>query len=158
MISAALATLRPLEPGKDDERMQRLFYRLSPETIYRRFLTHYSDPSALRPLLDVDGHARVAVVAVDADGEIIGVGRYSLLTADPSVAEIAIVVQDESQGRGIGLQLLTELARTAKDAGVHSFTGTMLSTNDACARLMVRALPGALLSTRNGETTLHADL
>ena len=150
-------TLRLLERG-EDERMARLFFRLSPETVYRRFLTHYSDPHALRPLLDVDGHTRVAVVAADPEGEIIGVARYTRLIADPDSAEISVVVQDESQGRGIGLLLLTALAHHARAAGVHSFTGTMLSTNDACAALMRRALPGVRFARSNGETTLHADL
>ncbi|MEP7054136.1 MAG: GNAT family N-acetyltransferase [Actinomycetota bacterium] len=149
--------LRPLNRG-EDERMERLFYRLTPETIYRRFMTHYSDPQALRPLLDVDGHARVAVVAVDAHEEIVGVARYSRLTADPDTAEIAVVVQDDLQGRGIGLKLLVELREMARADGVRHFTGTMLAGNTACAKVVTRAFPGVVLRTTNGETSFNADL
>lgn len=158
-MTAATRTvsLRPLERG-DDERMARLFFRLSADTIYRRFMTHYSDPHPLRPLLDVDGTNRSAVVAENADGEIVGVARYSRLPDEPSIAEIAVVVQDDMQGHGIGGQLMQELFRTARANGVRRFTGTMLADNDACARLMRRALPGVLMQTSGGETTLYAEL
>ncbi|MEO6715065.1 MAG: GNAT family N-acetyltransferase [Mycobacteriales bacterium] len=155
--TAPNVVLRALERN-EQERMSRLFFRLSPETIYRRFLTYYSDPTPLRPLLDVDGNRRAAIVAVDAMGEIVGVARYSRLRDDDGTAEIAVVVQDDAQRRGIGVALVTELARQARRAGVRRFTGTMLSENEACARLLRRALPGVVLTAYQGETTLLAQL
>lgn len=137
--------------------MVRLFFRLSPETIYRRFMTHYSDPHPLRPLLEVDGDRRLAVVATDDDGEIIGVARYAKL-ADPAVADVAVVVQDDAQRRGLGLELLHELRGRAQAAGVRRFTGTMLADNEACAQLFRRAFPNVQLLTSQGETTLLVDL
>lgn len=162
-LAPAELTLRHLAPD-DDERMARLFYRLSPDTIYRRFMTHYSDPHALRSLLAVDGVSRAAIIATDPDGEIVGVARYAKLgeppaaDADGTTAEVAVLVQDEAQGRGIGLGLLTALAGVARANGVHRFTGTMLSTNEACARLFRRAFPDVVLVNSGGETTLDAQL
>jgi RimJ/RimL family protein N-acetyltransferase len=156
-VATSTVTLRPLERG-EGARMSRMFFRLSPETIYRRFMTHYSDPQPLRPLLDVDGETRAAIVAIDDDGEIVGVARYSRLAADATTAEIAVVVQDDFQGRGIGLQLLSELERAARTVGVRRFTGTMLAGNEACAKVITRAFPGVVLRTATGETTFDAEL
>ena len=81
IATTEVVTLRMLERS-DEQRMARLFFRLSPETIYRRFMTYYSNPAALRALLDVDGERRAAVVAVDGEGEIVGVAR----TISPSLS------------------------------------------------------------------------
>jgi hypothetical protein len=69
--------LAQLEPG-DGEALRRLFHRLSPETVYRRFMSPLARPEQARPerLLDVDHMDREAIVAVVA-GEIVGVARYS---------------------------------------------------------------------------------
>ncbi|MDQ1709896.1 MAG: hypothetical protein QOG49_1281 [Frankiaceae bacterium] len=144
--------------GADEPRMGRLFFRLSPETIYRRFMTHYSDPQPLRPLLDVDGDRRLAVVAVDDTGEIIGVARYAKLADDSSAADIAVLVEDAAQRHGVGSALLAELTDKARAAGVRRFTGTMLAGNDACANLLRKAFPDVVLQTSHGETTLHVTL
>lgn len=150
-------TLRPLELG-EDERMARFFYRLSPETIYRRFMTHYSDPLPLRSLLDVDGYSRVAIVAVDTAGEIVGVARFSRLTTDPTTVEIAVVVQDDWQGRGTGQLLLTSLGDAARAVGVLHITGTLLASNGACLKVLTRSFPGLVILTEHGESTVYAEL
>lgn len=157
LATAQSPTLRLLEAA-DEERMARLFYRLSPETIYRRFMTHYSDPQALRSLLDVDGVRRVAVVAVDPDAEIVGVARFARLHDDPATAEIAVLVQDDAQRKGLAPLLLTALTTRAREAGVRQFTGTMLADNEACAKVITRVFPAVVLRTSNGETTLHTAL
>src|ERR1700716_2483694 len=83
--------LARLEPS-DGEALRRLFYRLPPETIYRRFHSPVVRPEQAHPerLLDVDHHDREAVVAV-LDGEIVGVARY-VRRAGTDSAEGAVVV------------------------------------------------------------------
>src|SRR3981081_2481262 len=68
--------LAQLEPS-DREPLRRLFYRLSPESLYRRFMSPIVRPEQVRPdrLLDIDHRDREAIVAVDG-GEIVGVARY----------------------------------------------------------------------------------
>ena len=90
--------LAQLEPS-DGEALRRLFYRLSPETVYRRFMSPLARPEQARPerLLDVDHKDREAIVAV-VEGEIVGVARYSRKPGT-DVAEMAVVVADEYQRR-----------------------------------------------------------
>ena len=133
----AVPALAQLEPG-DGEALRRFFYRLSPETVYRRFLSPLARPEQARPerLLDVDHRDREALVAT-VGGEIVGVARYSRLPGT-DVAEMAVVVADEHQGHGLGTRLLATLAERATAAGIGRFSLTMLAENRAAVRLMRR--------------------
>jgi RimJ/RimL family protein N-acetyltransferase len=122
----------------DGEALRRLFYRLSPETIYRRFLSPLARPEQARPerLLDLDHFDREAVAAV-VDGEIVGVARYFRQPSQP-VAEIAVVVADAWQGQGVGTRMLASLAALARAAGIDRFTATMQADNRGSIRLLRR--------------------
>lgn len=139
---------RPLEPT-DIVRMAGFFYRLSPETVYKRFLTSYSGPERLLPLMNVDHINRAAIAAINEHGDIVGVARYGRVRGDLSTAEVAVVIQDDYQGRGIGTRLLREVAEVAVDNGVRRFVATVLADNEASLRMLRRAFPGIELQ-RNG--------
>jgi RimJ/RimL family protein N-acetyltransferase len=131
------AALVKLE-GSDGELLRRLFYRLSPETIYRRFLSPLARPEQARPerLLDID-HRDCEAVAVVVEGEIVGVARYFRLP-DPGAAEIAVVVADAWQGQGMATRMLSALAELARAAGIEVFTVTMQADNRPALRLLRR--------------------
>src|SRR3981081_2044613 len=78
----------------DGERLRRLFFRLSPLSVYRRFLSPLPQPreEGLRRLLDVDHWDREALAALYED-EIVAVARYGR-QPEADVAEIAVVVAD----------------------------------------------------------------
>lgn len=147
--------LAKLEPS-DGELLERLFYRLSPNTIYRRFLSPIVRPEQARPerLLDVDHHDREAVVAVQ-DGELVGVARYFRWPGTTS-AEVAVVVADDWQGQGIGTRLLGSLGELAKAEGIERFTLTMQADNRAVLSLARRFWPALKLTIDHGvyETTV----
>jgi GNAT superfamily N-acetyltransferase len=128
-------TIRPIRPD-DEDRLGRMFWRLSPDTVYRRFFSPVKAPraSVLRHLASVDHDLREALVA-EADGEIIGVARYDRSPGDRTRAEVAVVVEDAWQRRGVASTLLRGLGETAKGHGVEAFTGTMLGDNVPAARL-----------------------
>lgn len=132
--------LARLEPT-DGEPLRRLFFRLSPETVYRRFLSPLARPEQARPdrLLDIDHRDREAVVAVDR-GEIMGVARYSRWSGSDA-AELAVVVADAWQGQGLGSAMLAALAELAYAAGIRRFTVTMLADNRPALRLLRRFSP-----------------
>jgi RimJ/RimL family protein N-acetyltransferase len=137
--------LAQLEPS-DREPLRRLFYRLSPETLYRRFFSPIARPEQARPdrLLDLDHRDREAIVAVD-DGEIVGVARYFRLPGSDA-AELAVVVADAWQRQGLATRMLAALARQASAVGIQRFTMIMQADNNPILRLVRQVDPSARLA------------
>jgi GNAT superfamily N-acetyltransferase len=94
----------------------------------------------LHYLTEVDGNDHVALVATTADQDGrprgMGVARFIRDAADPTIAEPAITVRDEDQGRGVGTILAQALARAAWDRGVTRFRGPILTDNAPVRRLL----------------------
>ena len=139
-MDIAVAT-RPVQPD-DDALFRRLWPRLSPDTVYRRFHSplHGLPAEAVRRLVTVDHDRREAVAAV-VGGEVVGVARYDRSAADPTTAEFAILVEDAWQGAGLGRQLLTELVELAAVRGITTLTATVQRDNDRVIGLIRRLLP-----------------
>ena len=150
--------LRPLEPD-DGELLVRLFFRLSPETVYRRFLSPIPDPyrPEMRRLLEVDHRRREALAAL-SEGEVVAVARYARDAADPDVAEIAIVVEDGWQGRGLGRLLTRRLAALARRRGIAAFHATMMGDNRPALRLLRGLSEGARFRWSTGEIEAEVPL
>jgi RimJ/RimL family protein N-acetyltransferase len=134
----------------DGRQLRRFFFRLSPETIYRRFHSPIVHPEQAQPerLLDLDHHDREAVVAVLQD-EIVGVARYARRPGADS-AEVAVVVADDWQRQGLATRMLGALAELAVAAGVRQFTLNMQADNPAVLRLVRRLYPDAKVSFSQG--------
>jgi RimJ/RimL family protein N-acetyltransferase len=147
--------LAQLEPS-DREPLRRLFYRLSPESLYRRFMSPIVRPEQVRPdrLLDIDHRDREAIVAVDG-GEIVGVARYYRQPGSEA-AELAVVVADAWQRQGLATRMLAALAGRAAAVGIQRFTMIMQADNHPILRLVRRADPCARLAFSGGvyETTV----
>jgi GNAT superfamily N-acetyltransferase len=124
--------VRPIRPG-DETLMHELLYSFSKETIYHRFFALISDMSLeqLKYYVNVDYEERMAIVSVievEDREKIIGVARYDLdrLT---NMAEVAVVVEDEWQNKGLGSYLLEYLAQIAKSRGISGFTAEVMPDN-----------------------------
>ena len=148
-MDIAVAT-RPVHPD-DVVLFRRLWPRLSPDTVYRRFHSplHSLPPEAVERLVTVDHDRREAVAAV-VGGEVVGVARYDRSPGDPTTAEFAILVEDAWQGVGLGRQLLSELLELAAARGVRSLTATVQPDNDRVIGLIRRLLPAATF-TRDAD-------
>ena len=125
---------RPTHPT-DEPRMKDLFYALTQETIYYRFMQALKrlPQTQLLNFVFVDHRSDVAIVGTvpEAHGEdIVAVGRYYL---DPSTnrAEVAFIVRDDWQSKGIGSYLLRTLATLALRNGISGFTAEVLRENKA---------------------------
>ncbi|WP_448608911.1 N-acetyltransferase family protein [Geodermatophilus sp. URMC 60] len=150
-------TTRPVRPD-DAPLFCRLWDRLSPETVYRRFHAPLRHPPAdARRLVEVDHDLREAVVAV-VGGEVVGVARYDRSPADPATAEVAVVVEDAWQGVGVGRQLLAELTALAGRRGVRTLHADVQSDNDRVVALVRRLLPGAVLTPEHGVYAVQSPL
>ena len=134
-------TTRPVRPA-DRALFCRLWRRLSPETVYRRFHTpvHRLPDETVRRLVTVDHDLREAIVAV-VGGEVIGVARYDRPPDAPTTAEFTVLVEDAWQGVGVGRQLLGELTGLAARRGVRTLTATVQPGNRPVLRLIDRLLP-----------------
>lgn len=142
--------LRPID-ATDRELLEKGFERLSPQSRYRRFFSPVAHLSKrqLDYLTQVDHHDHEALVAVDpGSGGIVGVARY--VRTRPGVAEPAIVVSDDWQGRGLGAQLLDALADRAREEGVESFVAPILAENRGAIRLFERLSGGDATLRRDG--------
>jgi GNAT superfamily N-acetyltransferase len=126
--------MRPLSPD-DKARLQAGVAALSPESAYGRFLTGKSSltPTELRYLTEIDGVDHIALAVLDDHDEMLAVGRIVRDQDRPDTAEVAVVVCDAWQRRGIGRTLIRELTLRS---GVDRVSGTMLATNRAALALM----------------------
>lgn len=145
--------LRPIRPD-DAPRLVALFDRLSQQTAYQRFFSVLKrlPPAYARVFANVDYRQRLAIVAemvAPAGPELIGVGRYEpadateiapgiVPTIVPTVVEVAFVVQDGWQGRGLGSILLDEVLRAAVARGVQRFRAFVLADNHRMLGLLAR--------------------
>ena len=140
---------RPVRPD-DGPLFCRLWARLSPETVHRRFHAPLrSPPAGAHRLVEVDHDLREALVAV-VGGEVVGVARYDRSPADPATADVAVVVEDAWQGVGVGRQLLAELTALAGRRGVRTLTADVQADNDRVVGLVRRLLPDAVLTPAHG--------
>jgi ribosomal protein S18 acetylase RimI-like enzyme len=148
---------RPVQPD-DGPLFCRLWDRLSPETVYRRFHAPLRSPPAdAHRLVEVDHDLREALVAV-VGGEVVGVARYDRSTADPATADVAVLVEDAWQGVGVARQLLTELTELARQRGVRTMTADVQEDNDRVLALVRRLLPGASLRPGSGVYAIRSPL
>jgi acyl-CoA hydrolase/N-acetylglutamate synthase-like GNAT family acetyltransferase len=115
----------------DEAALQDLLYRCSDETIYRRFLAHrrVHPREEVQELVDLDNEQNMAFVAVPAESdEIIGVARYDV---DPAsgLADLAFLVRDDWQGKGIGTELMRSMMDIGRARGLAGFELTVLEWN-----------------------------
>jgi acyl-CoA synthetase (NDP forming)/RimJ/RimL family protein N-acetyltransferase len=129
--------LRPIRPD-DAEALQAMHARLSEQTRYFRFFGPYPTipPRDVERFTVVDYERRLAIVAV-LGGRIIGVARYEGL--ESSTAEVAFVIEDAHQGRGLGPLLLEHLAAAARERGLTRFDADVLPTNRRMLRVFLAA-------------------
>jgi GNAT superfamily N-acetyltransferase len=141
----------------DEARLERLFYRLSPESVYRRFFTLYTTPpcGALQKLVRLDHDTRDAIVAV-VDDEIVGVARYA--ATGPAEAEVAVVVEDAWQGRGLGRTLLSCAAALARVHGMKALTATVLAENRPAVAMLRAVFPEGTWTSQGTEYEWRVEL
>ncbi|MCU1630139.1 MAG: CoA-binding protein [Pseudonocardia sp.] len=149
--------LRPILPT-DAEHITAFHKQLSDRTRYLRYFGPYPriSPRDLERFTNVDHRKRVALIALLGD-EIIAVGRYEGLgDSEPVVsAEVAFVVRDDHQGRGLGSILLEHLAAAARENGLSRFEAEVLVENHQMVRVFRDA--GYQVSRAFAEGVLHLE-
>ena len=128
LMDGGAVHVRPILPS-DAPAHRAFFAALSPQTVYFRFFGHRNALSdeEVEHFTTVDFHDRMAFI-VELREEIIAVARYERL-GTTNDAEVAFVVADRHQGRGIASLLLEYLAAYARDLGITRFSADVLSEN-----------------------------
>ena len=130
--------------------------KTSAQSLQRRFFVmkrHFSDKERAF-FMDIDFKNHVAIVAVaDEVGRkvIVGGGRYIIF--EPGRAEMAFVVIDAWQGRGLGSILMRHLVKFASDAGLQQLTAEVLPENAAMIKVFGKF--GFRPTARRDPQTLH---
>src|SRR5882757_4908076 len=123
---------------EDEADMLAAIEKTSAQSLQRRFFVmkrHFSDRERAY-FLDIDFRNHVAIVALaDEAGRkvIVGGGRY--IVFEPGRAEMAFIVIDTWQGRGIGSILMRHLVEIASDAGIQELTAEVLPENAAMIKV-----------------------
>jgi RimJ/RimL family protein N-acetyltransferase len=135
-----LARMRPIR-ADDAPRLVTLYDHLSRDTRYQRFFSVMQrlPPDWARFLANVDYGARLALVIESPDDPdaLIAVARYEP-AGEPGVAEVAFVVQDGWQDRGIGTVLFSALLAAAELNGIRRFRAWVLADNRRMLDLITR--------------------
>jgi len=123
---------RPVKPS-DEPSLAEMLYSLSDRSVEKRYMTHTKafPHRDVQQVTNIDYKNDLAIVGVIpgvSQEEIVAIGQYFL---DPKTqaAEVAFIVQDEWQKKGMGTFLLEYLTRVAKERGVKRFYAKVLPYN-----------------------------
>jgi acyl-CoA hydrolase/RimJ/RimL family protein N-acetyltransferase len=129
---------RPIKIS-DEPLIKDLFYALSDNSLYRRFISRRKDMphERLQEFVVIDYNREVEIAAVVRQDEkeiVVGLGQYAV-DPDTHTAEVAFVVRDSYQNRGVGSELLSYLTLLAKRQGLLGFSAEVLVENQPMLHL-----------------------
>jgi acyl-CoA hydrolase/GNAT superfamily N-acetyltransferase len=124
--------MRPVKIS-DEELLKDFFYSISTNSMYHRFISTRTDMPhyRLQKFVAIDYTKEMVILAVvkeDSRETVVGMGQY-IIDENTHMAEVAFIVGDEYQGKGIGYELLSYLTYLAKKNGLHGFTAEVLADN-----------------------------
>jgi acyl-CoA hydrolase/GNAT superfamily N-acetyltransferase len=130
---------RPIRPS-DEEKMRRLFYRFSDESVYYRYFSSLKamPHTRMQTYVNVDWSNVMSIVGVSGksgQGAIVAEARY-LVVPEDQWAEIAFVVDESYQRIGISTYLFKLLIRLAKENGIKGFWADVLVSNRAMLEVL----------------------
>lgn len=157
LADGGVVHLRPAR--RDDEAAIRSMHRrLSARTIRYRFFEAFPrllDHDVER-VISADQHDRVALLATLGE-DVIGLAYYSR-ARDRHEAEVAFLIEDEHQGRGLGSIVLEHLAVIGREAGLQRFTAEVLPENQAMVAVFRDAGFDVKAAFDSGSIRLSIDL
>jgi acyl-CoA synthetase (NDP forming)/RimJ/RimL family protein N-acetyltransferase len=159
------ARIRPIT-ADDAERLVSFYEQVSDESKYYRFFAPYPRLSAkdVHRFTHHDFVDRVGLAAT-VGGEFIATVRYDRIDADglPATgpadeAEVAFLVQDAHQGRGVASALLEHVAAVARERGIRRFAAEVLPANTKMIKVFTDAGYTQKRSFEDGVVRLEFDL
>lgn len=148
--------LRPIKPT--DERIeQELLYSLSDRSVYLRFFSSMSrfPHERVQYYTTIDYDEQMAIVAIldnNSEEQMIGVGRY-VREKNSDMAELALLVHDDWQGRGVGTLMHEYLEQIARSHNIGGFRAEVLEQNKRALHVFTRAAKKAKTEYDEGVYT-----
>ena len=136
----ATIVIRPIQ-ADDRDLLARMFDRLSHDARRARFRGRIESLTEedLDYLTDVDQYRHDALVAVESQShEAVGVARYVRLPGKRELAEVAVEVVEDWQGRGVATALLIELTERARSAGIERYSAIVSRDNGVMTDVLRR--------------------
>lgn len=130
---------RAIRPSDVDE-MRRLFYRFSDKAVYYRYFSPIKTMpyAAMQEYVTIDYRKAMSIVGLVGEpgaGKIVAEARY-IIPKEGGYADIAMVVDDQFQGAGLGSYLLKMLMNVARERGIKGFTADVLTDNKAMWKVL----------------------
>ncbi|MFL1899902.1 GNAT family N-acetyltransferase [Streptomyces tauricus] len=159
------ARIRPIA-ADDADRLVSFYEQVSAESKYYRFFAPYPRLSAkdVHRFTHHDFVDRVGLAAT-VGGEFIATVRYDRIAADgrpasapADEAEVAFLVQDAHQGRGVASALLEHIAAVARERGIRRFAAEVLPANSKMIKVFTDAGYQQKRSFEDGVVRLEFDL
>lgn len=159
------ARIRPIT-ADDAERLVSFYEQVSDESKYYRFFAPYPRLSAkdVHRFTHHDFVDRVGLAAT-VGGEFIATVRYDRINAQgrpasapADEAEVAFLVQDAHQGRGVASALLEHIAAVARERDIRRFVAEVLPANTKMIKVFTDAGYTQKRSFEDGSVRLHLDL
>ena len=144
---------------EDEADMLAAVENTSAQSLQRRFFVmkrHFSDKERAF-FMDIDFKNHVAIVALAEEAgrkAVVAGGRY--IVFEPGRAEMAFVVIDAWQGRGVGSILMRHLVKLARDGGLQELTAEVLPENAAMIKVFGKF--GFKPGSRRDPQVIHLSL
>ncbi len=134
---------RAIRPS-DEEEMRQLFYRFSEEAVYYRYFSPIKTMPhrKMQSYVNVDYRTTMCIVATVSEpheDHVIAEARYVCLSPEARFGDIAFVVDEAFQGRGIASFLFLYLMQIARERGLEGFTADVISSNKAMLRVLEKS-------------------
>lgn len=152
-IGDQAVTIRPAKPI-DARRIQEHFYNLDKNDIISRFFYEresfeLKEAEELSQIDYIKSLTIIALIGENGFGKVVGIGEY-LLVEKKNMAEIALSIHKEFQGKGLGRALIHKLAETARGNGISGLLAYTSINNLGMIRLF-ETLPYSVSSSFDGD-------
>jgi len=159
--SGKTVEFRPLLPS-DEFAYRNFFYSLQEKTIYFRFfykMRNFTHEVVQKQWASLDYRHNISIIGQTQKGghkEIIAIGSYG--KEDDHRAEVAFVVREDFQGKGLGSHLLEMLETIARQNGFTAFAATVLRENASMLKVFKKRYPNCKVTFNSGsEVLVHMD-
>jgi len=154
-------TLRPIR-ANDEEAIRQFHSRLTEASVFQSYnqalpLSERTDHQRLARICFNDYNREMTLVAVSTTNAIVGVGRLSRQRVNHQTGLFRLIIQDDYQGQGLGRQLLDKIIEIARQEGLTSLMGEVLSSNTAMLNL-TQSAGFSTIATDGDIQTLHLPL